>query len=58
MLVSAVRASGLDVALLVGQATLLGGPSRQPKARDDVTAPMPVVPERKALHDIPGGRVP
>jgi eukaryotic-like serine/threonine-protein kinase len=60
MLVSAVRASGLDVALLVGQATLLGGPARQPKARDDVTAPMPVVPERKALQTLgnPGGRVP
>jgi serine/threonine-protein kinase len=57
MLVSAARSSGLDVALLVGQATLLGGPARQPKTRDDVTAPMPVVPERKALHDVPGGTV-
>jgi serine/threonine-protein kinase len=60
MLVSAARASGLDVALLVGRATLLGGPARQPKAREDVTAPMPVVPGRKALQNVgdPGGRVP
>jgi serine/threonine-protein kinase len=60
MLVSAARASGLDIALLVGQATLLGGPARQPKPRDDVTAPVPVAPERKALQDLPnpGGRIP
>src|SRR5439155_5807429 len=58
MLVSAARASGLDVATLVGQATLLGGPARQAKPRDDVTAPVPVAPERKALQTLgdPGGR--
>lgn len=60
MLVSAARASGLDVALLVGQATLLGSPVRQPKPAQEVTAPMPAASERKTLRDLgnTGGRLP
>jgi len=59
MLVSAARASGLDVALLVGQATLLGGPAHQQRGVQQVTAPVPVAAERKALQNLgnPGGRV-
>jgi len=60
MLVSAARASGLDIALLVGQATLLGGPCRHEKGSQPVTAPMPAAPERRALRNVgnPGGSSP